>query len=140
TDNQERVHVKVYNGHLDQDSLIGQFHLDGIAPAPRGKPKIEVTFDIDTSCVLTVTATNVATGRAQSVRITDTTLLSPGETDEMTRRHTEITERQQRAAQLADVRRQLADLISVSSRIDLNQLWVEFDRRRTTFQLPDRHI
>jgi molecular chaperone DnaK len=85
-DNQPNVHIQIYNGgQVDPRSRIGQLTLD-IPPAPKGVPQIEVTFEIDASCVLKVTAVDKATGRKESVRVTDSTLLSPQEIQEMTRR------------------------------------------------------
>ncbi|AYC40557.1 Chaperone protein DnaK [Streptomyces griseorubiginosus] len=85
-DDQPNVHIQVYNGgQVDPSARIGQLTLD-IPPAPKGVPQIEVTFEIDASCVLKVTALDKATGKKKSVRITDSTLLSPQEIQEMTQR------------------------------------------------------
>ena len=51
------------------DKTLGKFHLDGIAPAPRGIPQIEVTFEIDANGILNVSAKDKATGKEQSIRI-----------------------------------------------------------------------
>lgn len=71
-DNQPSVEINVLQGErpmAKDDKLIGKFHLDGIAPAPRGIPKIEVTFEIDANGILNVTAKDQATGKEQSIRI-----------------------------------------------------------------------
>ena len=72
-DSQPCVTVRVYEGErakASDNKLIGQFDLDGIPPAPRGVPKIEVTYDIDANGVLNVTAKDVATNRQQHITIT----------------------------------------------------------------------
>ncbi|WP_329174851.1 Hsp70 family protein [Streptomyces sp. NBC_01477] len=87
TDNQSEVRIEVYNGQLDPRSRIGVVPLTGIPPLAMGEPQIEVTFEFDASCVLTVTATDKGTGRSRSVDFTDTTLLSPQEIRAMSERH-----------------------------------------------------
>ena len=62
---------------------IGMFHLDGIPPAPRGVPQVEVTFDIDANGILSVTAKDKGTGREQNIRITASTGLSKEEIEKM---------------------------------------------------------
>jgi len=73
-DNQKNVHIKVYQGESDnpnQNYLLGNFVLDGIKPAPKGVPKIEVTFEIDANCILKVTAIDKDTRATQSIIIND---------------------------------------------------------------------
>jgi molecular chaperone DnaK len=77
-DMQTSVTVHVYQGERQMaadNTSLGQFNLDGLAPAPRGVPKIEVTFDIDSNGILNATARDVVTGRSQSIRITGSTRL-----------------------------------------------------------------
>ena len=77
-DMQTSVTVHVYQGERPMaadNTSLGQFNLDGLAPAPRGVPKIEVTFDIDSNGILNASARDVATGRSQSIRITESTRL-----------------------------------------------------------------
>ena len=84
-DNQPSVEINVLQGErpmAKDDKLIGKFHLDGIAPAPRGIPQIEVTFKIDANGILNVTAKDKATGKEQSIRIE----ASSGLTDEEIKR------------------------------------------------------
>lgn len=78
-DLQSEVDIEVFQGQLSPQSKIGQFRLEGIPPAKAGEPQIEVTFDIDGNCVLTVTARNTQTGASNSITLTDTTLLTPTE-------------------------------------------------------------
>ena len=78
-DMQTSVTVHVVQGERPMaadNTSLGQFNLDGLVPAPRGIPKIDVTFDIDASGILNVTAKDVATGKSQSIKITASTRLS----------------------------------------------------------------
>jgi len=87
-DNQTSVEINVLQGErpiaADNKSL-GRFILDGIPPAPRGIPQVEVTFDIDANGILNVKAHDKATGKSQSIRITGSTGLSKDEIDRMTK-------------------------------------------------------
>lgn len=85
-DMQTSVTVHVLQGERPMaadNTSLGQFNLDGIIPAPRGIPKIDVTFDIDASGILNVTAKDVATGKSQSIKITASTRLSNEEKAKM---------------------------------------------------------
>ncbi len=85
-DNQTSVEINVLQGErpmaADNKSL-GRFHLDGILPAPRGLPQIEVSFDIDVNGIMNVSAKDLGTGKEQSIRITGSTKLSDSEIDRM---------------------------------------------------------
>lgn len=87
-DNQTQVEINVLQGEramaMDNKSL-GRFILDGIPPAPRGVPQVEVTFDIDASGILNVKAQDKATGKEQTIKITGSTGLSDEEIDKMTK-------------------------------------------------------
>ncbi|KKQ74734.1 MAG: Chaperone protein DnaK [Candidatus Woesebacteria bacterium GW2011_GWB1_38_5b] len=87
-DNQTQVEINVLQGEramaADNKSL-GRFILDGIPPAPRGVPQIEVTFDIDANGILNVKAQDKATGKEQSIKITGSTGLTDEEIDKMTK-------------------------------------------------------
>jgi molecular chaperone DnaK len=85
-DMQTSVTIHVYQGErpMSRDNTgLGEFNLDGLAPAPRGVPKIDVTFDIDASGILNVNAKDAATGREQSIRITGSTRLPEAEKGKM---------------------------------------------------------
>jgi molecular chaperone DnaK len=87
-DNQTSVEVHVLQGErpLARDNrTLGKFHLDGIPPAPRGVPQIEVTFDIDANGILNVGAKDVATGKDQKIQITSSSGLSKEDVDRMAR-------------------------------------------------------
>ena len=86
--NQTSVEIKVVQGERPlaaDNKLLGNFILDGIPPAPRGMPQIEVTFDIDADGILHVSALDKATGRTQSIRITASSGLAKDEVDRMVR-------------------------------------------------------
>jgi len=87
-DNQPAVEVHVLQGEREMardNKSLGHFRLEGIAPAPRGVPQIEVTFDIDANGILNVSAKDRATGREQKITITASSGLSKGEIDRMVR-------------------------------------------------------
>lgn len=87
-DNQPAVEIHVLQGERElarDNKSLGHFGLEGIAPAPRGIPQIEVTFDIDANGILNVTASDKATGREQKITITASSGLSREEIDRMVR-------------------------------------------------------
>ena len=85
-DNQPSVEIVIYQGERPmaaQNKLLGRFHLDGIMPARRGEPQIEVTFDIDANGILNVTAKDKATGKDAKIRIEASSGLSDEEIKRM---------------------------------------------------------
>src|SRR5258705_853978 len=83
---QTSVEIKVVQGErpmASDNKLLGNFILDGIPPAPRGVPQVEVTFDIDADGILKVSAADKATGRSQHITITASSGLSKDEVDKM---------------------------------------------------------
>lgn len=85
-DFQTAVEVHVLQGEREMaadNKTLGKFILTDIPPAPRGVPQVEVTFDIDSNGILTVTAKDKATGKSQNIKITATTNLSKGDVDQM---------------------------------------------------------
>ena len=85
-DNQPSVEIHVLQGErpmAKDDKTLGKFHLDGIAPAPRGVPQIEVTFEVDANGILNVSAKDKATGKEQSIRIEASSGLSDEEINRM---------------------------------------------------------
>jgi molecular chaperone DnaK len=106
-DNQTSVEINVLQGErpmaYDNRSL-GRFILDGIPPAPRGIPKIEVTFDIDANGILTVTAKDKATGKSQSIRIEGSIGLSKEEIERMKREAELHMEEDRKKRELAEAK------------------------------------
>ncbi|MCL5970444.1 MAG: molecular chaperone DnaK [Patescibacteria group bacterium] len=87
-DNQTQVEINILQGErpmATDNKSLGRFILDGIPPAPRGVPQVEVAFDIDASGILHVKAKDKATGREQSIKITGSTGLSKDEVEKMTK-------------------------------------------------------
>jgi molecular chaperone DnaK len=124
SDNQSQVEIHVLQGERDfatDNKTLGRFILDGIPPAPRGIPQIEVTFDIDANGILDVKAKDRATSREQTVRITASSMLSKDDVDKMVReaqthadedrkRREEVETRNQAEQLTYQAERTLADL------------------------------
>ncbi len=126
-DNQPAVEVHVLQGERElarDNKSLGNFRLEGIAPAPRGLPQIEVTFDIDANGILNVTARDKATGREQKVTITASSGLSKGEVERMVRE----------ADQHAQEDRQHREEIEVRNRADS----LAYQSERTLRDVGDR--
>ena len=86
SDNQPSVEINILQGErpmANDNRTLGRFHLDGIPPAPRGLPQIEVTFDIDANGILHVSAKDKGTNKEQSIRITSSSGLSKEEVEKM---------------------------------------------------------
>jgi molecular chaperone DnaK len=137
-DNQPAVEVHVLQGERElarDNKSLGRFRLEGIAPAPRGVPQIEVTFDIDANGILNVSAKDRATGREQKITITASSGLSKEEVDRMVReaemhaqedrRRKEEIEQRNRADSLAyqaeRTLRDVGDKISASTRSEVEE-------------------
>lgn len=87
-DNQTQVEINILQGErpmATDNKSLGRFILDGIPPAPRGVPQVEVTFDLDASGILNVKAQDKASGKAQSIKITGSTGLNKEEVEKMTK-------------------------------------------------------
>jgi molecular chaperone DnaK len=113
-DNQSVVEIHVLQGEramARDNKSLGKFELEGIRPAPRGVPQIEVSFDIDANGILKVSARDVDTGAEQSISITNTGGLSASEIERM-RMEAEVYAEEDRARrELADTRNQAVNLI-----------------------------
>jgi molecular chaperone DnaK len=105
-DGQTQVEIHVLQGErpMARDNrTLGRFILDGIPPAPRGVPKIEVTFDIDANGILAVSAKDLATGREQSIKITGTSTLTREEVERMIREAEAHAEEDRRKREEAEI-------------------------------------
>ncbi|MCM8829463.1 MAG: molecular chaperone DnaK [Candidatus Omnitrophica bacterium] len=113
-DNQPSVEINVLQGErpMAKDNLsLGRFHLEGIPPAPRGVPQIEVTFDIDANGILHVTAKDKGTGKEQSIKITASKKLSQEEIDRMVKEAERYAEEDKKQRELIEVVNQADSLI-----------------------------
>ncbi|MGH2363903.1 MAG: molecular chaperone DnaK [Chloroflexota bacterium] len=118
-DNQQAVDVHVLQGEREMatdNRTLGKFRLDGIAPAPRGVPQVEVTFDIDVNGIVNVSAKDMATGREQKVTITATTNLSKDDVDRMVREAASNAAEDKRRRELAEVRNHADSLVYTTER------------------------
>lgn len=113
-DNQPAVSVHVLQGEREmaQDNkTIGRFELEGIPPAPRGVPQIEVTFDIDANGILNVSAKDLGTGKEQAIRITASSGLSEEEIDNMVKEAEAHEEEDKKKRELIEARNQADGMI-----------------------------
>lgn len=104
-DMQTAVTIHVYQGEramASDNTSLGEFNLDQLPPAPRGVPKIDVTFDIDSNGILNVTARDQATSRSQSISITGSTRLSEGEKKRMVKEAEKFSEQDRQRREQAD--------------------------------------
>ena len=113
-DNQPAVNVRVFQGDRKMaadNRLLDEFNLDGIPAAPRGKPQIEVKFDIDVNGILNVSAKDKATGKEHSVQIQQSSGLSPEEIDRMRKDADSHAEEDKQKQDLATTKNQASALI-----------------------------
>ena len=113
-DNQPAVDIQVYQGErpmASQNRLLGSFKLDGIAPAPRGQPQIEVTFDIDANGIVNVKAKDKATGKEQHITITASSGLDKSEVEQMVKDAEAHAEEDNKAREIIEARNTLDNLV-----------------------------
>jgi molecular chaperone DnaK len=106
-DNQTAVTVSVFQGERKmaaQNRLLGRFNLEGLPPAPRGVPQIEVKFDIDQNGILNVSARDVGTGKQASVKIEQSSGLSKDEIERMRRDAEEHADEDRKSFELAEAK------------------------------------
>jgi molecular chaperone DnaK len=118
-DNQTQVEINVVQGErpmANDNNSLGRFILDGIPPAPRGVPQVEVTFDIDASGILSVTAKDKATGKEQSIKITGSTGLTDDEIKKMTQDAEAHAEEDAKKKEIIDVKNSADNLIFTSEK------------------------
>ncbi len=113
-DNQPSVEIHIIQGERPMaadNRTLGRFHLDGIPPAPRGIPQVEVTFDIDANGILHVGAKDKATGKEQSIRITSSSGLDKSEIDKMKNAAKEHAAEDKQKKESVEVRNQADSLV-----------------------------
>jgi molecular chaperone DnaK len=106
-DNQTAVTVRVFQGEREMandNRLLSQFNLEGIPPAPRGVPQVEVTFDLDANGILNVSAKDLGTQKVQKVRIEQSSGLSEGDIDKMQKDAEAHAEEDKKKRELAELR------------------------------------
>jgi molecular chaperone DnaK len=118
-DNQGAVTISVYQGEREMardNKLLGQFNLEGIPPAPRGVPQIEVTFDIDANGIVSVSARDKGTGKEQRVTIQTSGGLSKEEIERMVEEAARFAEQDRKRRELAEARNQADSLVHTVER------------------------
>jgi molecular chaperone DnaK len=119
-DGQTQVEIHVLQGERQMakdNRTLGRFILDGIPPAPRGIPKIEVTFDIDANGILDAKAKDTASGREQSIKITGTSTLSKDEVDTMVKEAERFAEEDRKTRDRAETRNRGDSLVYQTERM-----------------------
>ena len=120
-DNQSSVEVHVLQGERElarDNRTLGRFHLDGIAPAPRGMPQIDVTFDIDANGILNVKAQDKGTGREQSVTITASSTLSKDEVERMVKEAESNSAEDRRKREEVETRNQADQMVYQAEKVN----------------------
>jgi molecular chaperone DnaK len=118
-DNQTVVRIHVLQGEREMaadNKSLGRFELVGIPPAPRGVPQIEVTFEIDTDGVVSVSAKDLGTTKSQAIRVTASGGLSQSEIDDLVREAADNTEADKGRRQLAELRNKADGLVYSTER------------------------
>ncbi|MBR5480065.1 MAG: molecular chaperone DnaK [Clostridia bacterium] len=150
-DNQTSVEVHVLQGEREMaayNKSLGRFHLDGIAPAPRGVPQIEVSFDIDANGIVHVSAKDLGTGKEQSISITASSNLSQEDIEKAVKEAEQFSEEDKKRREEVDVRngadqmvyqteKTLADLGDKISEEEKAGIQAEVDKLKETLKGTD---
>jgi molecular chaperone DnaK len=150
-DHQPSVEVHVLQGERELASYnrtLGRFILDGIPPAPRGMPQVEVTFDIDANGILHVSAKDRGTGKEQKIRIESSSGLSEGQIEQMVRDAETHAEEDRRRREEVDQRNQADQLLYATEKSlnehsdklaeeDRNRIRTEMDKLKSVMQTGD---
>ena len=119
SDGQTSVEIHVLQGERDMaagNTTLGRFSLDGIAPAPRGVPQIEVTFDIDANGIVNVTATDKGTGKEQHITITSSTNMSQEDIDRAVKDAEKYAEEDKKLKEAVEIKNRAESMIFQSEK------------------------
>ena len=119
-DGQTSVEVHVLQGEREMaryNKTLGKFHLDGIPPAPRGVPQIEVTFDIDANGIVQVQAKDLGTGKEQKITITSSTNMSKDDVEKAVKEASQFAEEDRKNRETVETRNQADQLVYQSEKI-----------------------
>jgi molecular chaperone DnaK (HSP70) len=123
-DGQTSVEINVLQGEREfvkDNKSLGNFRLDGIPPAPRGVPQVEVKFDIDANGILSVTATDKGTGKKQDIKITGASTLSGDEVDRMVNEASKFADEDKKKREAVDTKNQ-ADSMAYQTEKQIKEL------------------
>ncbi|OKH14879.1 molecular chaperone [Fischerella major NIES-592] len=138
-DNQTVVRIEVFQGESsipEENFKIGEFILQGIPIAPAGVPQIDVKFEIDANCLLTVTARDVGTGNKQSIAIADSHLLTPAQ---MTSLQTRFRDSQLYQESLTSLEKLMAQLQATLHEVETADILALSTRFQNRIQIYERH-
>ena len=133
-DNQTSVEVHVLQGEREfakDNKTLGVFHLDGIMPAPRGVPQIEVTFDIDANGIVHVSAKDLGTQKEQSISITSSTNMSKDDIDKAVKEAAQFEEQDKKRKEEIDVRNEADQMVYQCDKILSENGDIHRRRKRT---------
>lgn len=120
SDNQTQVEIHVLQGErpmASDNKTLGRFALDGIPPAPRGIPQVEVSFDIDANGIVNVSAKDLGTGKEQKITITASTGLSDADIDDMVKNAEKFAAEDQKRKELAEVRNEADSMVYTTEKM-----------------------
>ncbi len=142
SDNQTAVEIHVVQGErpmAKDNKSLGRFILEGIPPAPRGVPQIEVTFDIDANGILTVSAKDKATGKEKSIRIEGSTEIPPEEVEKLKKEAEKFAQEDKKKRELAEAKNKAEALIYTAQKTlsDFKDKIAKEDQERLEARIRD---